>query len=271
MTDRSNDLTYSSISSFLPFTIEEDRLTVLGSVDSTNTYLKGLFTEYPDRSVAVADMQTGGRGRNGRSFYSPYGKGLYLSFLFKPEVSPSDVQNFTGYAAVAVCDGIESCCGIRPSIKWTNDILMNGLKVCGILTESAVSASGNHIRYLICGVGINVLQGPDDFPKDLSGIAGSVSMAGCSVTRSELAASVIGSVFNVYDAWLGKDISYVSRYRKDCITLGRDVRIVGMHGEETAFARDIDERFGLIVDYPDGSSGTVTFGDVSVRGLLGYN
>ena len=132
--------------------------------------------------------------------------------------------------------------------------------------------SSGALRHLICGIGINANQTACDFPEELSGIAGSVSMAtGKDVSRSVLAASVINAVFNMYDGWLAGDTSYISRYREDCITLGREVRLISGQEERTAFAKDIDDGFGLIVEYPDGSCETVRFGDVSVRGLLGYN
>ena len=112
------------------------QLMCLDVVDSTNTECKRqAMSGAQEGLVVTAEEQTGGRGRRGRGFQSPKGKGLYLSALFRPDLEPGQVSDFTAWVAVAVCDGIEACCGIRPQIKWTNDIILNGKKLVGILTE----------------------------------------------------------------------------------------------------------------------------------------
>ena len=138
------------------------------SIDSTNTECKRqAMTGAPDGLVAIAEEQTGGKGRKGRTFQSPKG-GLYLSLLLRPDLPPVEVTDITAWVAVAVCDGIEAACGVRPQIKWTNDLVLNGKKLCGILTEIGLEGESHALDYLVPGIGINVAQTPEDFGPELA-------------------------------------------------------------------------------------------------------
>lgn len=248
-------------------------LIVLPTVDSTNNYGKALAIAgaFADGTAIAADEQTGGRGRLGRSFLSPKGKGVYLTLLWKPPVAPAAAVNFTAFVAVAVCDGIEAACGVRPGIKWTNDIVLGGKKLAGILTEMAVEGETGALQYLITGIGINVNHGPEDFPPELRDIAASLaSELGRPVDRGNLCACVINALDEMYDVWLAGGGDYPARYRAGCLTLGKPVRLIRGGTAEEAFAEDLSEDLGLIVRHPDGSRETVTTGEVSVRGLWGY-
>ena len=247
-------------------------LIFLETVDSTNNYAKALALagDFIDGTAITADVQTGGRGRMGRSFQSPKGKGVYLTMLWKPDVPPTRAVNITACAAVAVCGGIEAAYGLRPGIKWTNDIVLGGRKLCGILTETAVDSRSGALQYLVCGVGINANAAPEDFSPEVRPIAGSLAEAlGRPVDRGQLCACVIRAMDDMYAAWLaGED--FTARYRKNCVTLGKQVRLLRGDKMEDAFAEDIDDDFGLIVRHPDGRRETVTTGEVSVRGMYGY-
>lgn len=249
-------------------------LVCLDSVDSTNNYAKSLAASgggFRDGTAIAADEQTGGRGRLGRSFASPKGKGVYLTLLYRPDIPPAKAVNLTAYVAVAVCDGIEAATGLRPGIKWTNDIVLDGRKLCGILTEMGVEGESGALQYLITGIGINANHAPEDFPPEVRPIAASLAMAlGRPVERGRLCACVINALDDMYRAWLGDGGDYRQRYRAGCLTLGRPVRVIRPDGTADAFAEDIDPDFGLIVRYPDGRRETVTSGEVSVRGLFGY-
>ena len=154
------------------------RLIVLEQVDSTNNYLKRLALEgAPEGTVAVADAQSAGRGRLGRSFQSPPGTGIYLSILLRPPVAPERAVNLTACTAVAVCDAIEFAVGVRPQIKWTNDVLMDRRKICGILTEMSVEGETGALQSIVVGIGVNCNQGMEDFPEEIRHVAGSVAMA----------------------------------------------------------------------------------------------
>lgn len=248
-------------------------LEVFQVIDSTNNYLKRKAQDgLPDGTAAVADQQTGGRGRLGRSFSSPEGKGIYYSVLLRPDVPPAEAVNLTAYVAVAVCNGIEAATGVRPQIKWTNDIVMGGHKVCGILTEMAIEGESAALQYIITGIGVNVNQTEEDWPEELREIAGSIAQAvGHPVQRGKLAACLLNALDQVYLDWRdGNRAAYLERYRKDCLTVGREVKLVRPTGEEVAAAIGIDDQFGLIVRHPDGREETITSGEVSVRGLYGY-
>lgn len=265
-------LTAGSILPFLNTEEQRSRLICLDTVDSTNNYAKTLAMRGgADRTAVVADGQTGGRGRQGRSFLSPRGKGIYLTMLFRPDVPPARAVNFTAFAAVAVCDGIEAAAGVRPGIKWPNDIVLGGKKLCGILTEMAVEGETGALQYIVAGIGVNVAQTPEDFPPDVRGIATSLAQQpGRAVDRGRLCACLINAMDDMADAWLAGGGDYPARYRADCLTLGKPVRLLRGGGAEDAFAETLSDDLALIVRHPDGRRETVAAGEVSVRGLWGY-
>ena len=244
----------------------EGSLICLKTVGSTNTYAKTLPAEGCERVYITAEEQTGGRGRRGRSFYSPAGMGLYLTGLYHPQSLPPFLSNFTAYVAVAAALAIEKCGGIRPQIKWPNDILFEGKKLCGILTELAFEGESGAVQYLITGMGINVGQQPADFPEDIRDIAGSLAMF-CpkKPSLSRLCAALINELDRAYDAFLSCDKSYWALYRERCATLGQAIHILSGQQKTPAFAEDLAEDFGLIVRYEDGRRETVYAGEVSVR------
>ena len=257
-----------------PWLAEErlgEGLICLEEVDSTNNYLKRLAMEGgADGTVAVADAQSAGRGRLGRSFQSPPGTGIYISFLFRPRMEPAKAVNLTAIAAVAICDAIEAACGLRPQIKWTNDLVLEGRKICGILTEMSVEGETGMLQYIVLGIGVNVNQTLEDFPEELRSIAGSVAMAaGGLQDRGRIAAEIINAVDKMYRDWQN-GVWSVERYRADCATLGKQVRVLRGAQSRSAFAEAIDDDFALVVRYEDGTRETVFSGEVSVRGLEGY-
>lgn len=246
-------------------------LRCLEEIDSTNSYLKReALAGAPHGTVAVADSQSAGRGRMARSFQSPAGKGVYLSVLLRPRLAPSALLGATGMAAVAVCNAVERTAGVRPGVKWTNDLLLGGKKLCGILTELAVEGETDRAQYLVIGAGVNVSQTPEDFSPEVAELATSLAQEGHPVPRAALAAAMIEE-FSRLSAALGGDMGpWVDAYRRDCVTLGRSVRLLWTEGQVPAQALDIDGQFGLVVRFPDGGVATVRGGEVSVRGLYGY-
>ena len=248
------------------------RLLCLDTIDSTNTEAKRqAMNGAPEGLVVLSEEQTGGRGRRGRSFQSPKGKGLYLSVLLRPRLEPGQVGDFTAWAAVAVCDGIEAACGLRPRIKWTNDLVLNGKKLCGILTELGLESESNALDYLICGVGINVNQAPEDFQADVRPIAGSLAQAlGRPVRRAHLAAEILRAFDRMYARFPQDKQAYLEQYRRDCLTPGNPVQLITPTARQEAIAVDIDDEFRLVVEYPDGRRAALSTGEVSVRGLYGY-
>ncbi len=247
-------------------------LLCLDTIDSTNTEGKRRALEgAPHGLVILSEEQTAGRGRLGRSFQSPKNCGLYATALFRPNLSPMEVMDFTAWVAVAVCDGIEACCGIRPQIKWTNDIVLNGKKLCGILTELGLEGETHQLDYLIAGIGINVNHKPEDFHEEIRDMATSLALEmGSEVRRTALAACLIRSLDHMYQNFPQKKEDYLEKYRDACITIGQQVQLITPTSRRQAKAIAVDDHFRLVVELPDGSVEALSTGEVSVRGMYGY-
>lgn len=247
-------------------------LLCLDVIDSTNTECKRqAMAGAVEGLVVTAEEQTGGRGRRGRSFQSPRGKGLYLSALLRPRLEPAQVANFTAWVAVAVCDGIQAACGLRPQIKWTNDIILNGKKLVGILTELGLVSESNDLDYLVTGIGVNVNQSAGDFDPEIRDMDTSLALAlGRPVRRSELAVQIIRALDRAYAGFPQNQGEYLEKYRADCITIGRQVQVITPISRREGFAVAVDDGFDLLVQFPDGTEEAFSSGEVSVRGMYGY-
>ena len=247
-------------------------ITVFDEVDSTNTMLKKLCREgTPAGTVLVADRQTGGRGRLGRTFQSPGGVGVYLSALLRPNCTPQELMHLTCAAAVAMCDAVENAFGFRPGIKWTNDLVVGKRKLGGILTELVLDPKTCRVQGAVIGVGINCNQLEADFDESIRPIATSARMVmGREADRNHLIAEMVKSLAAMDQNLLSSPSPMLGQYRKDCITLGQHVSIVRGDEVRHADAVDIDAEGGLTVRYENGEIATVTSGEVSIRGLYGY-
>lgn len=234
-------------------------------IDSTNTALKEMAAGgAPHGTALVADAQTQGRGRLGRSFHSPAGEGIYLSFLLRPQCPPDALMHLTCAAAVAMCDAVERCCGLRPGIKWTNDLVVGKRKLGGILTE--LSADRGLVQYAVVGVGINCCQ--TAFPPELSAMATSVQLETSSaVDRARLCAGMLEALSAMADTLHHTDLS---AYRRDCVTLGQQISVLRGDQVRHGTALDIDDAGALLVRYETGQTEFVTSGEVSIRGMYGY-
>jgi len=241
------------------------------SIDSTNDHLRTLARAgAPEGTVLVADHQTGGHGRRGRSFHSPEGVGIYMSILLRPKCAPAELLHLTCAVAVAMCDAVEASAGFRPGIKWTNDLVYGKRKLGGILTELGFTPKGQ-LDYAIIGIGINCCQNVSDFPEDIREIAGSLSMAaGREIHRPAVAAAMMEALYTMSQNLITGKAEILSRYRADCVTLGRDVVLVRGDEKRYGHAIDIDTEGALVVRFRDGSTEAVNSGEVSVRGMYGY-
>ena len=240
-------------------------------IDSTNTYLKREFLcSAVDGCAVVAEYQTAGRGRMDRSFQSPAGKGIYLSVLLRPDLPPERLLPVTALAGVAVCNAVERVCGVRPGVKWPNDPVLGKKKLCGILTELVTDAERG--LAVVLGIGINVLHTAADFTPDVAEMATSLAMElGQPVDRAVLTAALLEELDRMYTALKADDLAdYLAAYRRDCVNIGRQVRLLGDGTEETVTAVGVDGQFGLVICRLDGREETVRSGEVSVRGLYGY-
>ena len=269
-------LTVPEIRSFLGETAVGGReLQCFDELDSTNNRLKLLAQSGAPEGLAVtADSQTAGRGRMDRSFQSPRGQGIYLSVLLRPRLAPECLPPVTALAGVSVCAAVERVCGVRPGLKWPNDPVLEGKKLCGILTEMSLEAETGRVQSLVLGIGINVLQRPEDFAPEVREVAGSLlQVLGRRVSRPRLAAALLEELDRAYAALRGGDLSeYLAAYRRDCVNLGKTVQLIPFGGgpRETAEAVDVDGDFSLVVRDGGGTLRAVRSGEVSVRGLWGY-
>jgi BirA family biotin operon repressor/biotin-[acetyl-CoA-carboxylase] ligase len=267
--EKDEELSAESLLHFLRNpSITQEHIRIYDSLESTNQEAKRLARKgAPKGTIVLAEEQTKGRGRLGRSFFSPRGAGIYMSAILKPENRNPELMMSTLVAAVAVCKGLYKVAGVSAKIKWVNDIFIDNRKVCGILTEAVSDPIKGSIESVIIGIGVNVNTETNCFPADIGEIAGSLCKAGHKISRNLLAAAIIDEL---YDLILYSDPSnLISEYKSLCFTIGRHVT-VNRHDETYgAKALDIDPLGGLIVERGDGSLETIRFGDVSVRPLGG--
>lgn len=247
-----------------------ENLHYFSSIDSTNNAAKKLAAEgAPEGTVLIADLQTGGRGRMGRSFHSPAGCGIYMSVILRPRCPANQLLHLTCAVAVAAADAIESAAGLRPGIKWTNDLVVQRRKLGGILTELSLGKDGL-VDYAVLGIGINCCQKTEDFPEEIRDIATSLQLCtGKPVDRAAVAAALLTSLEGM-NRTLTNPESMLPRYRTDCITIGQAISI--LRGDEVRYgtALDVDDQGALVVRFDDGHVEGVNSGEVSVRGMYGY-
>ena len=249
----------------------QDSLLWFDSIDSTNTCARELARQGAAHgTVLIADHQTGGRGRRGRSFHSPSGSGIYMSVILRPHCKPQELMHLTCSAAVAMCDAVEKAVGFRPGIKWTNDLVYGGKKIAGVLTELGFDAHGQ-VDFAVIGIGINCCQSEIDFPEEIRGIAGSLfSVSGMPIDRAKVAAAMMDALYRMGKGLLTHKDEILRRYRQDCITLGKEICLVRGDEIRHGTAVDIDAEGALLVRFPDDRVEAVNSGEVSIRGMYGY-
>ena len=236
-------------------------------VDSTNSMLKIEAEDgAPEGRVIIAEQQTRGRGRRGRSFYSPENTGIYMSLLLRPKLSASESLSITTCAAVAVAQAIEINSKSRAKIKWVNDIFVNDKKLSGILTEASIDLESGGLKYAILGIGINVFTPIDGFPEELEDI--STSLFGEQEYSSERRSKLIADILEIFMSYY-KDIeqkTFLEDYKKRSLILGKEVNVIkGSNDVKKAIALDIDEDFHLKVQYENGEIEYLNSGEVSIR------
>ncbi len=232
-------------------------------VTSTSSLLKEQESNLREWTVLIAGEQSGGRGRMGRSFYSPSGSGLYLSVLLRPAMPAEKAVQITTAAAVAACGAIAECTGVEAGIKWINDLYVDGKKICGILTEGALNLETGGLDWAVMGIGFNVYPPEGGFPPEISDIAGAIMPIRTSGLRNRLAARFLVR-FRELCADPGQP-ACVEEYRRRSFLPGRAVTV--HRGSETrrATALSVDGQCRLVVRYEDGTEEALSSGEVSVR------
>ncbi len=235
-------------------------------VSSTNTLLKELAEDgAAEGTVIVAEEQKTGRGRLGRSWASPFGKGLWFSVLLKPALPPQETQTLTLLSATATAKGIaKTVPSLRPGIKWPNDLLLNGRKCCGILTE--LKAEVDQLHYIIMGIGINVNTSREDFPRELRESATSLSIeSGGKIPRALLCSAVLQELDNSYrELLLHGTEPVIKEWKRWNITLGKKVALETRGGIFKGTAVDLESNGGLVVEGDSGGKKRFLAGEVSL-------
>ena len=233
----------------------EWHIRVLDSVDSTNIEARRMaHGRAPDKTVVAAEKQTGGKGRRGKSFYSPPGTGLYFSVLLRPRMTLIDATQVTCRVAVAVARAIQKFTEIYVQIKWVNDIYIGGKKVCGILSEAASDLESGNVEFIVVGIGVNVAT--QEFPEELKAVAASIPG---KVNRNQLLAEIL----NEMDTVLAEDC--MEEYKQRSCVLGRQIEIIYADRKETATAVDIDREGRLVVRDSFGNLKLLCSGEISIK------
>ena len=259
-----------SIPGIKPFLSERsqfyaNKIQVHKSLESTNKTAKEMAVAGAEHgTIIIADCQTMGRGRYSRNFFSPSGGGLYMSIVLRPEAmhfkNPTSV---TAFAAVSVCEAIESISTKVPRIKWVNDIFIDGKKVCGILTEAVTDFESGGLDWVVLGIGINVHTRTEDFPCDLQSIATSIypdeKMSG---VRNRLSAEIINRILGFET--LPSETEIFEKYKKRLMVLGKKITVIQNQVEYKATAIDVDSVGHLVVKNESGERITLSSGEIRI-------
>ena len=225
--------------------------------DSTNNRAKQILAEGKGGTfLVVANEQTAGRGRQGKSFYSPENTGIYMSLVIHPNTNMQNAVTATTAAAVAVCRAIEAMTDIKPEIKWVNDVYVNGEKICGILTEAVFDFETETVSGVVIGIGVNVTT--SEFPKGVEN-AGALN---ANINRAKFVAKIADELFEIAMNDYGTFIDY---YRSHSMIIGKKIKFIQNDVETFATALEIDDTGGLVVKTDDGKTQTLRTGEVTVR------
>lgn len=256
-------LSAQGMGKYLKAVCSDLRLEVLPVTESTNALLRERANAGEAEGYLIAaNAQTKGRGRLGRSFYSPPDTGIYMSLLLRPRgFSPQQAVKLTTMAAVAACEAVEAISGKSAAIKWVNDVFLNGKKVCGILTEAAFHLESGSLDYIILGIGFNVYEPKDGFPPEIADIAGVILNEQNSDGKNRLAAEFLNRFMEIYHG----DDSYSEKYREKSMVIGKIIQVITPRETREAVALDVDGDCRLIVRYGDGKIEQLSSGEVSIR------
>lgn len=258
-------LSAQGIAKYLKPACSDLHLQVVSETNSTNTAVRERAAEgAPEGWTVVSGSQTKGKGRIGRTFFSPPETGVYLSLLLRPpHCQAQEAVKLTTMAAVAVCEAIQELSGVQAQIKWVNDIFIGDKKVCGILTEAALGLEDGFLEYAVLGVGINVYPPKDGFPAELRDIAGSVFSAPQDDGKNRMAAAFLNHFMADYANREHSD--YAARYRARSLVVGQDIWVMQGGQACPAHALDVDDACRLHVRYEDGRTACLTSGEISIR------
>ncbi|NLL82533.1 MAG: biotin--[acetyl-CoA-carboxylase] ligase [Tissierellia bacterium] len=263
-------LSYEEIKSYLSTQFTGRKIYYYDTIKSTNKMAKEIAHNEEEGVVIVAEEQLEGRGRLGRTWESPKKKGIYFSIILKPQVHPMKVSKLTLVGAAAVNLALEEM-GVTSNIKWPNDILIKGKKVCGILTE--MSSELNMINYVVMGIGINVNLDRNEIPEDLQDKATSLKIESKDeINRKKLMALILNKFEKFYLPFKedGEILQAIEVCRKNSAVIGNEVQILNGSTKKLGRALDINDAGELVVEFTDGKIQSILSGEISIRGINGY-
>ena len=262
--DRTDILSAQGIAKYLNPEISDTEISVLSQTTSTNALVhEKANLGKQEGYLVIANEQTAGRGRLGRSFFSPKDTGIYMSLLLRPEnYSAKEAVKITTMAAVAICEAIETVSEEKALIKWVNDIFVKEKKVCGILTEASFNLENGLLDYAILGIGINIYEPRNGFPKDISGSAKALFKDNQNDVKNKFVAEFLNRFYVYYKQ--KKQTDYVEKYRKRNFVIGRKVNVLFGNETKKATVTGIDEECRLLVKYPDQKQDSYSFGEIKI-------
>ena len=274
----------------------ESHIECFKEIDSTNTYAKRILAECGNlrvssgalteagqkyhKAIFIAEKQTAGRGRLGRTFVSPEKTGIYISVIYAPKGGITNPARLTACTAVAICRAIKNVVGklpegtsIEPQIKWINDIFVSGKKVCGVLAEGVANFESGMIEAAVVGMGINIKKNTTAFEGQLADVVGTLEDAtSAKISRLEIAAEIAGQVLKIFEEDASSEAAHkaiIKEYKEASFLIDRELTVYPLIGDEkssyNAIATDIDDNAGLIVTLEDGSKRTLSSGEVSLK------
>jgi BirA family biotin operon repressor/biotin-[acetyl-CoA-carboxylase] ligase len=265
-------LTFEEIKNFLNTEYIGKNIIYYDSIGSTNSKAKELAEIGQEHgTVIISEEQTSGRGRLGRNWVSPKYKGIWMSIILRPNIITENISQITLIGAAAVQKAIMKM-GIKTSIKWPNDIVLNSKKVCGILTE--MSGEIDHINYLVMGIGINVNLQEVDLPEELKDVATSLTLeSGKHIERKLLVANVLNVFEELYNDFVqtGNIKETIEICRENSMLIGKEIQLINRGKVTTAKAIDISNQGELVIENSNGTIEDIVSGEVSIRGIYGYN
>lgn len=256
MKNLQNNLNIQEIQKNLKY---KHNIEIFDSIDSTNKYLKSKINEKNYGTIVISNEQTNGYGKNDRQFISNKDTGIYMSILINPNCLIEESLKITILTSVAILSAIKSVCNLDVKLKWVNDIILNDLKVGGILCESQINLNTNLIDNMIVGIGINVKE--FEFPPSLKNIATSIeNNTNIKISRNEL----ISEIINFFDLYFIKKANYINLYRENSYVLGKDIKVIQNDRQFFAKAIDIDNNGSLIVQEQEKIIKLIS-SDISIR------
>ena len=265
--DNTDIISKEGISLYLNKDFSNVDIYIYKTTSSTNEVAKKLaLSGAKHGTVVISEEQTQGKGRMGRSFYSPANTGIYMSIILRPTLTAMDSVLITTSSSVAICDAIHKVTGIECQIKWINDIYINNKKIGGILTEASTNFESGTIDYLILGIGINFNNPKDDFPDNLKEIAGSLYKGNSNgINRNMLCAEILNNILSIIPKI--KEYDFISEYKKRSIILNQEIMYISGGIYSKGKAIDINNDGSLVIKHDDGSIKILNSGEVSIRRL----